>query len=282
MENDAYGCNGRYLSYKKQDNSTRVYLGSASATYPRTWTLQQIENDHFKFYTDKRSEQDAAKLAYSTSCSSTYVKVMNNAWRRWRVIAVDELEGLYRIVAINKKTKCDDPYFGRLSPKAAVDGESCSVNNELTLLPVDKSTRSMLWKFTPVKGPPPSPVTPTPPSGPIPCASPVENPIDGRERPGELDCTKQANLVVSGQRLSSSSLSPCGYETNVTNADECCLRCQNNANCFSWMFTTPLNCFSLGIEDLSSACYLMSDYTGSYSLLPEEVDLTTISGSYFF
>lgn len=280
--NDTTGCTDRYLSYRKRDDSTRVYLGSSSAEWPRTWTAEWLGERDFKFYTDKRSEEDGAKLSYSTKCSSTDVKVENKSWRKWRLLEVDEDEGLYRVIAINKKEKCGKPYLGRLAPEAVAKGTKCSKNKELNLMKIERSTQTILWRFTPVAGQAPKAPDTPPPESAQPCIPQEEEKEDRSSGRGTLDCSVQLKRVVSGRRLTMSSLAPCGFNSNATTSNDCCSLCKNNDKCSSWMFTKPLNCRSQGIGDDMSVCYLMSDFTGSYDILPDEDDLVTLSGSYYF
>ena len=168
IEGESHGCNPRYLGYQKgSSNNTKVFLNSGSMKYPPKWRVRNYSKDQYIFETADREGHYLAKLSYSSNCRSSSVMVLKSGGRlRWRLIAVDAEEGLYRIIAAGKSS-CQRPYIGRLSPSALQNSmDQCGDKNGVKLLPVSRDTQSIIWRFTmvaPAPKPPPPPSPPPPP-----------------------------------------------------------------------------------------------------------------------
>ena len=176
-KNDADGCNGTYLAYLKDSESTRPFLMSSTAKKPVTWQIDYVGGGKYTLKTADRVSDLAAKLAYSPACGSKSVTVKNSDRRSWRFIAVDEDQGIYRIVTANKP--CEKPVNGRLAPLAtASQSSTCATERSLTLMPISAETFGMMWKFTRVDQLRPIPtstpsITPAPEETPTPTPPPI-------------------------------------------------------------------------------------------------------------
>ena len=168
MSSDSDGCNGTYVAYLTERESTRPFLMSSFAKKPPNWRLHALGQDKFTMETADRPADIKAKLSYSPSCGSKSVRMFSNDRLSWRMIPIDRSNGLYRINVANKD--CPKPVLGRLAPAAVASKSTCADQRSLTLMPISSSTFGIVWKFTKVgdipvvrpSPPPPSPLPPTP------------------------------------------------------------------------------------------------------------------------
>ena len=177
-------CNDLYLAYLKDSDSQRPFLMSSTAKKPSQWRIYSLGKDAYKLETADRPSDLSSKLSYSPACSSKSVRLNAKDRLSWRLIAVDQDKGLYRVVTSNKN--CEKPVYGRLAPLSVAQNRvECDEERSLILMPISQATYGFIWNFTLVASPPqPSSVPisttrpPLPSTTPPPTTAPPPVPVE--------------------------------------------------------------------------------------------------------